>query len=126
MICTVFWWFLHVLIGKASLSRLSPKYFESSSLFRIFHVHMYTLFLPRSKSSRRNIRFTVENTVENMVIQVLCVWIERFPLIHLMFSTICSAVNQRFLLEQLIFSKKNVYMKNAEGRAGFEIFWRKS
>ena len=32
---------------------------------------MYTLFLLRSKSSRRNLGFTVENVVENMVIQVL-------------------------------------------------------
>ena len=42
---------------------------------------MYTLFLLKSKSSWRNLGFTVENVVENMVIQVLCVWNEYFPLV---------------------------------------------
>ena len=46
--------------------------------------------------------------------------------IYLTFSAVFSTVNPRFLLEDLLFSKKSVYMKNAEGRAGFEIFWRKS
>ena len=87
---------------------------------------MYTLFLLKNKSSWRNLGFTVENVVENMVIQVLCVWIERFPLIHLTFSTVFSTVNRIFLLEDLLLGKKSVYMKNAEERAGFKIFWRKS
>ena len=78
-----------------------------------------------TQSSRTNLRFTVENVVETMVIQVLCVWIRRFPLIHLTFSTVFSTVNRRFLLEDLLLSKKSVYMKNAEERAGFKIFWRK-
>ena len=37
-----------------------------------------------------------------------------------------STVNSRFLHEDLISRKKTVYMKNAEERARFEIFWRKS
>ena len=46
--------------------------------------------------------------------------------IHLTFSTVFSTVNPRFLHEDLISRKKTVYMKNAEERARFEIFWRKS
>ena len=53
-----------------------------------------------------------------MIIQALCVWIERFA----SFST----VNPRFLQDDLFSSKKCVYMKNAEQRAGFEIFCRTS
>ena len=37
-----------------------------------------------------------------------------------------STVNPRFLQEDLLSQKKSVYMKNAEGRAWFEIFWQKS
>ena len=59
-----------------------------------------------------------QNDVENMMIQALCVWIERF--------TSFSTVNPRFLQDDLFFSKKSVYMKNAEQRAGFETFCRKS
>ena len=87
---------------------------------------MYILFLLKIKSSWRNLGFTVENDVENMVIQAICAWIGRSPLIHLTFSTVFSTVNPKFLQDDLIFSKKSVYMKNAKGRAGFEIFWRKS
>ena len=86
---------------------------------------MYTVFLLKTNSSRRNRWFTVENVVENKVIHAICVWIKRFPLIHLTFSTVFSTVNRRFLLEDLLLGKKSVYMKNAEERAGFKIFWRK-
>ena len=44
----------------------------------------------------------------------------------IMFSATFSTVNPRLLHEDLISRKKTVYMKNAEERAGFEIFWRKS
>ena len=40
---------------------------------------MYTFFLLEIKSSWRNLGFTVENVVENIVIQVFCVWIEHSP-----------------------------------------------
>ena len=43
-----------------------------------------------------------------------------------MFSTSFLTVNPRFLQDDLFFSKKCVYMKNAEQRAGFEIFCQKS
>ena len=43
-----------------------------------------------------------------------------------MFSTSFSTVNPGFLQDDLFFSKKSVYMKNAEERARFEIFCRKS
>ena len=43
-----------------------------------------------------------------------------------MFPTSFSTVNPRFLQDDLFFSKKSVYMKNAEQRAGFETFCRKS
>ena len=46
--------------------------------------------------------------------------------IHLTFSTVFSTVNPIFLHDDLISRKKTVYMKNAEERVGFEIFWRKS
>ena len=55
----------------------------------------------------------------------LCAWNECFPLIHLTFATTFSTVNPTFLLEDLLLSKKSVYMKNAEERARFKIFWRK-
>ena len=43
-----------------------------------------------------------------------------------MFSTVFSTVNRIFLLEDLLLGKKSVYTKNAEERAGFKIFCRKS
>ena len=67
---------------------------------------MYTLFLLESKSSRRNPWFTVENVVENIAISVSGGWIKCFPLITITFSTVFSTVNSRFLLEDLLSSKK--------------------
>ena len=43
----------------------------------------------------------------------------------LFFATF-STVNPTFLHEDLISRQKTVYMKNAQERARFEIFWRKS
>ena len=42
--------------------------------------------------------------------------------IHITFSTVFSTLKSRFLHDDLISSKKSVYMKNAEERARFEIF----
>ena len=46
--------------------------------------------------------------------------------IHLTFSTVFSTLKPIFLHDDLISSKKSIYMKNAEERARFEIFCRKS
>ena len=86
---------------------------------------MYTLFLLGSKSSWRNLGFSLENDVENVR------WMRgKRPIqAHIacitMFSTSFSTVNPRFLQEYLLPCKKSVYRKNAEERAGFKIFWRK-
>ena len=47
-----------------------------------------------------------------------------FPSDYLTFPTSFSTVNLIFLQDDLFFSKKSVYMKNAEQRAGFETFCR--
>ena len=83
---------------------------------------MYTLFLLESKSSRRNLGFTVENTVGNVMVMRGKHLIQSPNTDIDMFSTTFSTVNPRFLQEELVSSKKNVYMKNAEARAGLEIF----
>ena len=49
-----------------------------------------------------------------------------FPSEYLTFPTSFSTVNPRFLQDDLFFSKKSVYMKNAEQQAGFETFCWKS
>ena len=41
-----------------------------------FFMTLYTLFLLKNKSSRRNLGFTVENIVENIAISVLGDWIK--------------------------------------------------
>ena len=109
---------MSVLAEKTSFSGLSPKYFESGSLFRIFHVYTFftgnQFFLEKSWIYRPKCRPKHGYTGS----------IECFPLIHVTFSTVFSTVNPRYLQEELVSSKKSVYMKNAEGRVGFEIFWR--
>ena len=40
---------------------------------------MYTDFLLEIKSSWRNLEISVENVAENMVIQVICAWIDHSP-----------------------------------------------
>ena len=105
MICTALKWFLQVLTGKNLFSRISPKYFRSGSLVRIFH---------ESKSSGRNLEFTVGNTVENVMVMKGKHLHKSLNTDIAMFSTTFSTVNPRFLLEDLLSSKKNVYMKNAQ------------
>ena len=79
----------------------------------------YTLFYWKICQLGEILDLLSQNDVENMIIiQALCVWIERF--------TSFSTVNPRFLQDDLFSSKKSVYMKNAEQRAGFETFCRKS
>ena len=85
---------------------------------------MYTLFLLETNSSRRNRGFTVENTVENVMVMRGKHVVQPPNTDIAMFSTTFSTVNPGFLLEDLLSSKKSVYnvMKNAQDRAGFEIF----
>ena len=60
--------------GRRQFPWLSPKYFESGSLLRIFHV--YTFFFWKSSQYGEILDLPVENVVKNVIIQVICVWIE--------------------------------------------------
>ena len=83
---------------------------------------MYTLFFWKSRQYGEILDLPVENVVKNVIIQVICVWIEHFT--HV-FDDIFDSKSKisPFWFD---FQKKNVYMKNEEQRAGFKIFWRKS
>ena len=112
-----FWWGrLHFQDFRQN--KLSPA--RSSAFF------MYTVFLVRSKSYWSNLGFSVEIVVENVVMQEFWCLPLSIILIHLMFSTVFSTANPRFLEYDLIFTKNTVYMKNAEEWAGLNLFWRKS
>ena len=112
-----FCWFWQ---GKHKYPRVSPKYFESGSLFRIFHVYCFfsgnQIFMEKCWIYCRKCCQKQGHT------SVLCLdWG-----IHLTFSTVFSTVNPIFLHDDLISRKKMVYMKNAEERVGCKTFWKKS
>ena len=105
--------------------RLHFQSFHQNILNSLFRIFMYTLFLLKNKSSRKNHGFRVENDVENVRWMRGKRPIQAHSACITMFSTSFSTVNPRFLQEDLFSSKKSVYMKNAEERARCKIFWRK-
>ena len=106
--------------GRRQFPWLSPKYFESGSLLRIFHV--YTFFSGNQASMEKSWIYLSKMSSKTWLYKWYVFGLSISPT----FSTIFSTVNPIFLHYGLISRKKKVYMKNAEERAGFKTFWQKS
>ena len=81
----------------------------------------YTVFyvggLTKEELEKRGLEINEVNEREILNSNTMCTCIT-------LFSLTFSTVNPRFLHDDLLLSKKSVYMKNAQERAGFKIFCR--